>query len=492
MLQRCVLTILAALSLQAFAGNFDFLPTNSGPEKEFRSLLESGDYRHALMAWESSQRDSAFAQSNTGVATWSFLLYQNGMAYTGLETLMESTQPSKIDPRLLKLWVVEIRNSPLMQRGWIASTGGWKNVLNNEPVEIRLDKAADINAAFARAERLPKDNVNEKARIWWQIATRAPLISKIDSSLRALKLLRESGQTVIGQDLIWMTQGRVLYQKGELPAALEAYQQIPKSSSLWLESIEETSWTHLRQGDYDRAMGDITTVLSPVLAGYAGPESFFLANLMAYRVCDYSRVFNNSEIFKTRHRNRLNEIQELASKGNNKGLNPVFDRFDANGVTPETAGPLIESLPRGIFRDSQFVRLMESRRLLLSESKKASELFEDSKTLGGDVRLERALNENRLKADRFRQTALQRVRFLAQSDVKEYRMTLNKMHIIEGEVIQRLNMDDNLKGERSKLTKTEDSGDVLVFPYTKEVWMDELGNYKARVKDCPTLKGASL
>ena len=47
----------------------------------------------------------------------------------------------------------------------------------------------------------------------------------------------------------------------------------------------------------------------------------------------------------------------------------------------------------------------------------------------------------------------------------------------------------------SKLAKFDHpkSADVLVFPYrSDEVWFDELDHYKARTKDCPTLKGAGL
>jgi hypothetical protein len=92
-----------------------------------------------------------------------------------------------------------------------------------------------------------------------------------------------------------------------------------------------------------------------------------------------------------------------------------------------------------------------------------------------------------------KQLATQRIRVLAQGETKEYRMILNKMHILEAEVIERLHLDDNLKGQRGKLSKTDDSGDVLVFAVKgNETWIDELDNYKARVKDCPTLKGASL
>ncbi len=487
MLQRGTLAFLTLLSLNSFAGNFEYLPAGSAPEKEFQALMESGNYRKALPAWNSQSH--AFAQTQTGIATWAYIMYQNGLPYTALETLMLNTQPGKIDPQILKMWSPELKTAPYIQKGWIATTGGWKALFNNEKITLKLKNKKDIAKAFAKASALAAEKTNEKARILWQIATKAPLINEVEPSLQALKQLRDLQQIVVAPDMLALAQGHVLYQKGDLEGAVAAYKQIPKSSNLWLDSVEERAWTHLRQSDYDKAVGDITTALSPVLAPLAGPESYFLGNLMAYRVCDYSRIFNTSEAFKARHRLRLAAIQDLAQKGTNASLGEVFDRFDSNGVNAEAAGPKIESIPRTLIRDVQFIRLMESRRALLSEFKRSAQLAESGTA---PPELEKFTAVLRPQAAQFKQAALQRTRALAQTDLREYRVILNKMHIIEAEVIQRLHMDDNMKGQRNKLSKTDDKGDVLVFPYTKEVWMDELDNYQARVKDCPTLKGASL
>ena len=134
-----------------------------------------------------------------------------------------------------------------------------------------------------------------------------------------------------------------------------------------------------------------------------------------------------------------------------------------------------------------------SRRAAVGVTRGAIRAGGGCELLGGNRELEAILALNKSKSERFRQLAFQRARVLAQTDVKDYRVIINKMHILEAEVIERMHLDDNLKGERSKLSKNDDvKGDVLIFPYTQEVWMDELDNYQARVKDCPTLKGASL
>ena len=460
------------LSLQAHAGQFDFAPS------ALREQMNAGNFKRALGTWNSSVAQTDFAQTQNGKATLAFLMFQNGLPLAGLDLLM-TTNPRNLNAQLLTVWKAELKKSDFIQKGWMRTTGSWKSVYNNETVGLQIKNAKDIQRAFNLANALPKDNVNEKARVWWRIATRAPQIDQLDPALRALKLMRESGQTAVGQDQVSSAYARILYQKGDLDAATAAFLEIPKSSSLWIESVEERAWTSLRKSDYDKALGETVTLLSPALAPLVGPESYYLANLISLKVCDYPRIFKNSETFKKRHAERLEAMQELSKTGMNKNLMALFERLDQKGVTIEGAGPLVSWIPRAAYRDHAFLSAMESRRQWLAESKKAESL---GLTVDGSKITEQ-----------LKQNALKRVRVLAGEELKEYRQNLNRMHIIEGEVIQRLAVDESLKGERSKLAKVEDQGDVLIFPYkSDEVWLDELDNYKARVKDCPSLKGASL
>ena len=493
MLRRFAAILILSFSLPALAGSFDFLPAGTGAEKEFRDLMNAGNFKQALLTWPTAHQASRYGESSTGIALYSYLLLQNGLPYFALDILTGQTQPERIDENLVKIWAKEVKASSLIQKGFITTTGGWRSMVNNEDIKISLKSKKDISAAFGRADRAPLDQINHKARIWWQIATLAPQINEVDSALKATKLLKESGQTVIGQDQVISAQARAQYQKGDLEAALATYALMPKSSMLWIESVEERAWAHLRRDDFDKALGEATTLLSPALAPLVGPESYFLVNLLALKACDYPRVFKNSETFKKRHRNHIIDLQQLADQGSNKNLNAILTKFEQKGVNLEAIGPLVESLPRASFRDAKIIRYMESRRQILNELNQALQVNQFAQTLGENTVLAKTMGHLKAKADRFKQLAVHQLRALATAELKEYKMILNKMHIVEAEVIQRLHVDDSLKGERGKLSKHEDRGDVLVFPYNSdEVWFDELDNYQARVKDCPTLKGARL
>lgn len=493
MLRSMILTIVVSFSGVAMAGSFDFLPAGTGAEQEFRGLMNAGNYKHALQTWPTAHQNSAFGESHNGIATYAYLLLQNGFPYFAFDLLINRTNPEHIDAGLMKVWEKEVKGSPWIQKGFIATKGGWRSMVNNEDVKVAIRNKKDIRAAFSKADRAPIEQINYKARIWWQIATLAPQLNEVDSALKAIKLLRESGQTVIGQDQVLSALGRALYQKGDLTAALNTYAQIPKGSMLWVESVEERAWAHLRQDDFDKALGEATTLLSPALSPLVGPESYFLANLLALKACDYPRVFKNSETFKKRHRTHLGELQALADTGSNKNLNTILSKFEQKGLDLEAIGPMVESIPRATFRDHQMIQYIEARKQILRELDQALKAGEVNEVLGENTLLAKTMGASKTKADRFKQQAVTRLRQLAKAELKEYRIILNKLHIVEAEVIQRLHVDDSLKGERGKLAKADDQGDVLVFPYNSdEVWFDELDNYKARVKDCPTLKGASL
>ncbi|NJM09820.1 MAG: hypothetical protein HC883_02690 [Bdellovibrionaceae bacterium] len=238
MLRRAFFILTLSFSAYTNAGQFDYLPAGQAPEKEFQTLMNSGNYKHALMAWGSAHGLSSFGTSANGKATLAWLLYQNGMALSGLDMVL-STNPKSLNAQLLQTWKTELKNSIWIQKGWMQTAGAWKALYNNDAVNIQIKSRRDIQKALAQADKLPKDNANGKARLWWKIATLGPLINEIDLSLKALKLMRESGQTVVGADQISSAYARILYQKGDLEAALKAFNEVPKSSNLWIESVEE-------------------------------------------------------------------------------------------------------------------------------------------------------------------------------------------------------------------------------------------------------------
>lgn len=467
------------LAWQASAATFDFVPGDKG---EVRYALNAGNYRRALDAWATELGSTPYANSADGRALHALILARLGLPINATMTLTRETRPAQLSAALLKIWSEDLRTSRFVTEGWIPTKGPWASVIDNSEVSVRLNNKADVAKAFARVAGLPKTQVVQRARLLWQIATRAPGLGEVAAALRALDTLRSSDQKIIPADMVALTTGRVLYQKNDLDGAVRAYEEIGKDSNLWVTALEERAWASLRRDDFDRALGQATTLLSPALDSLVGPEAFFLSNLMSLKSCDYPRLLKTSDVFKTRHRARLAAMQELGTTGSNAQLGDVLARVDKNGVGIVSIGPVISAIPRAALRDRRVRAAFETRRQLLNEAKLATELKDERTSLGSTKR-----------ADELRTAGVKRLQALAKDEVTEYRRILNKLHILEAEVIERLNLDENLKGKRSQLAKVETDGDKLVFPYNSdEVWLDELDNYHARVKDCPTLKGAGL
>ena len=473
-----LITMMGQPALAAPSAKFDFVPATG----EARAAMTNGDFRRALTAFDETLASTAFGRSATGRATRDLLLLKNGLAVTAITSLTHDVKPASLPPALLKIWTEELNASPLVTDGSVSTAGAWSKIVDNTVPNVKFTRPADVAQAFRRLDAIPKNQINARARLAWQIANGAPLVGDTGAALKALDLIKNSAQTAIKADAISIAAARVLYQRNDVDGTLHALDEVPKSSSLWTEALEVRVWTNLRRNDFDKALGGITTLLSPALDPLVGPEPFFLSNLMSLKTCDYSRLFKTSDTFKARHRERLGEMQALAEKGQSPSLGAVLERLDNKGLSIDALGPLVARVPRAALRDRKLRVAVENRRFLLKEAALAIELKD-----------ERASLFAKKESENLRRVTIARLRELAKLEVAEYRGILNKLHILEAEVIERMNLDENLKGQRGQLAKVKDQGDVLVFPYNSdEVWLDELDNYKARVKDCPTLKGAGL
>jgi len=80
---------------------------------------------------------------------------------------------------------------------------------------------------------------------------------------------------------------------------------------------------------------------------------------------------------------------------------------------------------------------------------------------------------------------------VAQSRLVETRETIQKLNLLEAEAIQRLYIDESgkrLPGSPPKIVKGSDQLSFPMDPETdsKEVWVDEVDDYRVSVKGCPT------
>ncbi len=111
----------------------------------------------------------------------------------------------------------------------------------------------------------------------------------------------------------------------------------------------------------------------------------------------------------------------------------VMDGFDAKGFSIKAVGANALYMPKDFMRDRDFAANVKYRLELMNESQRAKELSGSD----GDPELTRILSASQGEADQARARAMARLRQLAQEDLTEYKHNIDKLHIVEAEVIQR-------------------------------------------------------
>ncbi len=79
---------------------------------------------------------------------------------------------------------------------------------------------------------------------------------------------------------------------------------------------------------------------------------------------------------------------------------------------------------------------------------------------------------------------------VVQNNLREVKMTIQKLNLVEAEAIQRLYMDESGKPLAGSVPKISRGSNQLYFPAdpdvdSKEVWLDEIDHYRVNTKGCP-------
>ena len=88
-------------------------------------------------------------------------------------------------------------------------------------------------------------------------------------------------------EICLVNKARHHFKIEEYQTAIDAYDRIPKKSYKWPYLLLEKAWVYYQMGDYNRALGLLTTYKSPLLDTYFFPEAEYLAALSYFRLCLY-------------------------------------------------------------------------------------------------------------------------------------------------------------------------------------------------------------
>lgn len=118
-------------------------------------------------------------------------------------------------------------------------------------------------------------------------------------------------------EICLVNKARHLFKAEEYKESLEAYNKIPKKSYKWPYLLLEKAWVYYQMGDYNRALGLLTTYKSPLLDTYFFPEAEYLAALSYFRLCLYEDSLTIINQFYKVYRPRFQALDSVLRKNKN-------------------------------------------------------------------------------------------------------------------------------------------------------------------------------
>lgn len=452
-------------------------------QSQFFRELEASEWENALVAYPTAFGGTEFARSANGQALEALLFFKAGLPVVGVEKLLTVSEPKKIHFYILNLWR---ESAPETHPAWSIArlqwSQPWTEVLGMA-TEVRV-RAQEINSQRGiahlseMAKKAPTDS-RERGLIEWNLALAYSMNDQGDQAAKIMASLLKSPNSPVSEDLIHLTAARLLFQSGYFEAAIRYYEKVPKNSDYWLEAQEEIAWSYFRRGQPQDAIAVTQTLVNPVFAGQVGAETHFVRALAQLRVCDYPGVAASVNEFPRRFKSRTLEMQKMTKEPRSPAVIRTVEAMKKGPLRWEDLGADSQVLPRMVTRDQRLRELVSLQVDLERESARAQELASRTPS-SGESELVQRLRSRAQEADA---AVFERVRLMAERELGETKRILDKLHIVEAELIQQTAMPDKVaKASEGIEVKPGTTGakdrDVLRFPTGADVWFDELANYK--------------
>jgi hypothetical protein len=476
------------------------LRTPTSEQNFFLRLIEESKWNEALFQIDPAFKDSEFLKSEDGQALKSMLMFRAGLSVQALEKLFEVKEPKKIHFQIMNQWR-ELAQAA--HPAWMVARLPWKKdwtEIFGVATEVRVRSAdLSLNAnseVLNELSMLAAAGSRERALLDWNLAIQFG--SKDDAKKAAIIIsaLMKAKNNPVPEDLMTLTAARLLYQSAYFEAAQKYYDKIPKSSDYYLEAQEEKAWSFLRRRQAQDALAITQTLVNPIFTGQVGPETWFVRSLSQLKTCDYPAALETLKAFPAEFKERTIALDALVKDANTPDVQKALALIAEGTLSLPALAGISKKLPRGMVKDELLRQLVKTQRVLENESKAIDVLTVDMRDVGARAEFENIKNNILQRVGQSRANTLERVKKLAQMEVEETKNILNKLHIVEAEIIQQVESATKLAkmvpaGEEVKKGSTGSTAeDVLKFPFQNEFWFDELTNYKVDLKKACQAKKA--
>lgn len=322
------------------------------------------------------------------------------------------------------------------------------------------------------------------------------------TSAKLLNSLMTTKNNPVQMDLMNITAARMLFENGYMDAAIKYYKKVPTKSEFWLDAQEEIGWAYIRKGEPQNTIATTQSLVIPELQNIVGPETVFLRSLALLKVCDYAAVVKTLGMFKDRFKPKTVQMLAIIDNPEQPAVKEFFAKMQAKRLKMTELGALAQKLPRLVTRDESLYHQLVLARELSKEGEIAKGIFGRSlangtSKVGFQAEVEIFKNNIMEQVAQANNAAFGRIKSLAQEEVADTHRLLQKLHIVEAEVLQQsaslrkvAQATKDSKAVEKKGSTGSKARDTISFPADDgQVWFDEIANYKVDVvKGCQAIK----
>jgi TolA-binding protein len=285
------------------------------------------------------------------------------------------------------------------------------------------------------------------------------------------------------RDLSLLNIARIYYGIEQFEQADTYYDNVPRTSRYWPESLFERAWSNFMQSDLNLTLGLLLTLESPFYKKDEFiPEATILRALTFFNLCEFDDVDRLLLDFDERYRPMYTELKDFlkqySTEEGRKLADQAYDRYFGDR-------PADTVLPKSLFaralRDQELsgivthLELMEREEALIDSQKSQ---WKD----GVGEQLHKIISEDRERLKRRAGLALLSEMATATNNLGDL---LTQAEIIRFEVVdaRRGIINQMMAGDRMKESSKDDidfavSTNKIYWPFNGEFWQDELGYYR--------------
>lgn len=313
--------------------------------------------------------------------------------------------------------------------------------------------------------------------------------SAVQSFQTAIVATDENKSDPAVRDLAYLALARIAYEIGDGDAAIYYYRKVPADSYKGATALYESAWVYFMKRDYGRALGTFHTLHSPYFAHQFYPELWLLEATIYMNLCR----FDYADAALGRYRE---EVTPLGIPLKDFLLRTVRPTQFYRALVDTVAGREIHQLPKdltpAVLRDVEFYNLFRTIKQIELEL----ERIKPNVIALGNVGQELHQKLTALHSDRVREIGIkiQRVLKETETELADFEMKATELEIDL--------QDEKLREEERKLLALEnpednqavalvESGGAVAivgsdkwqWPFEDEYWRDEIGSYRAFIKD---------